>query len=76
MEDEGLTFKIRGCIYEVFKVLGAGFLEQVYHQALLKEFARQGLRAESQRSLEVTYKGDVVGLYIADLLVEDPIVIE
>jgi hypothetical protein len=48
IEEEELTFKIRGCVYEVFRVLGAGFLEQVYHQALLKEFELQGLRAESQ----------------------------
>jgi GxxExxY protein len=47
MEEEELTFKIRGCVYEVFRVLGAGFLDQVYHQALRKEFELQGLRAES-----------------------------
>ena len=52
MEEEELSFKIRGCVYEVFRVLGAGFLEQVYHQALLKEFELQGLRAESQRALK------------------------
>jgi GxxExxY protein len=76
MEEEELTFKIRGCVYEVFRVLGAGFLEQVYHQALLKEFELQGLRAESQRALEVTYKGAPVGLYVADILVEDRVVVE
>jgi len=76
MEEEELTFKIRGCVYEVFRVLGAGFLEQVYHQALLKEFELQGLRAESQRALEVTYKGAPVGLYVADILVEDRVVLE
>ena len=76
MEEEDLTFKIRGCVYEVFRVLGAGFLEQVYHQALLKEFELQGLRAESQRALEVTYKGTPVGLYVADILVEDRVVVE
>ena len=76
MEEEDLTFRIRGCIHEVSKVLGGGFLEQVYHNALLKELALQGLRAEGQKLLEISYKGDPVGLYIADLLVEDRVVIE
>ena len=76
MEEEGLTFKIRGCVYEVFRVLGAGFLEQVYQQALLQELEAQGLRAESQKGLEVTYKGKQIGIYVADILVEDSVVLE
>jgi len=76
MEEENLTFKIRGCVFEVFRVLGAGFLEQVYQQALLHELEAPGLRADCQRALEVTYKGKPVGLYVADILVEDRIVLE
>jgi len=76
MEEDELTFKLRGCVYEVFRVLGAGFLEQVYQQALLQELEAQGLRAESQRALEVSYKGRSVGVYLADVLVEDRIVLE
>jgi len=76
MEEEELTFKIRGCIFEVFRVLGAGFLEQVYQQALMQELIAQGLRAEDQRALEVTYKGKPVGFYVADILVEDRVVLE
>ena len=76
MEEEDLTFKIRGCVYEVFRVLGAGFVEQVYQQALLQELEAQRLRADGQRALEVTYKGKPVGLYVADILVEDRVVVE
>ena len=76
MEEDKLTFKVRGCIYEVFRVLGAGFLEQVYQQALVQELEAQGLRAENHRALEVAYKGKPVGLYVADILVEDRIVLE
>ena len=76
MEEEDLTFKIRGCVYEVFRVLGAGFLEQVYQKALLHELELQGLRADGQRALEVTYKDKPVGLYAADILVEDRVVVE
>lgn len=76
LEDEELTFKIRGCVFEVFRVLGAGFLEQVYQKALVHELEVQGLRADGQRALEVIYKGTSVGLYIADILVEDRVVVE
>jgi len=76
MEDRDLTFRIRGCAYEVFRVLGAGFLEQVYQQALLRELALQGVKAIGQRALEVDYKGERVGRYVADILVEDRIVVE
>jgi GxxExxY protein len=76
MEEEEITFKIRAFVFEVFRVLGAGFLEQVYQQALLRELQAQGLRAEAQRELEVSYKGNVVGLYVADILVEDRVVLE
>lgn len=76
MEEEELTFKIRGCVYEVFRVLGAGFLEQVYQRALLREFALQGVKAVGQSALEVDYKGEAVGRYVADILVDDRVVIE
>jgi GxxExxY protein len=76
MEEEEFTFKIRACVYEVFRVLGSGFLEQVYQQALLHELEAQGLRAEAQRSLQVNYKGKLVGVYVADIVVEDRIILE
>ena len=76
MEEEEFTFKIRACVYEVFRVLCSGFLEQVYQQALLHELEAQGLRAEAQRSLQVNYKGKLVGVYVADIVVEDRIILE
>jgi len=76
LEDEELTFKIRGCIFEVFRVLGAGFLEKVYEKALLIELEKQGLKCKSQHALTVSYKGLVVGEYLADIFIEDRIVVE
>ena len=76
MEEEELTYRIRGCVYEVFRVLGAGFLEQVYQHALLHELELQGLRAHGELGLDVTYKGKQIGHYVADIIVEDRIVIE
>ena len=67
---------MRGCIYEVYRELGAGFLEQVYQNALLNELKSVGLKAESEIQIPVGYKGFVVGNYIADIIVEDKVILE
>jgi GxxExxY protein len=71
-----LVERVIGAIYEVSNVLGAGFLEKVYEKALLKELALRGLRAKTQVHFAVSYKGQSVGEYVADLLVEDELVVE
>ena len=76
LEDEELTYKIRGCVYEVYRELGAGFLEKVYESALEIELAKQGLSVVRQQSLIVSYKGAVVGEFVVDLLVEGRIILE
>jgi len=63
-------------VFEVSNTLGAGFLEKVYERALLKELALRSIRAKSQASFKVTYKGHPEGEYFADVLVEDALVIE
>jgi len=65
-----------GAIFEVSNTLGAGFFEKVYERALLKELSLRGIRAASQVSLAVKYKGHPVGEYFADLVVEDVLVVE
>ena len=76
LKDEDITYKIRGCVYEVFRELGAGFLEKVYESALVIELTKQGLDCKIQYPLLVKYKGNVVGEYIVDILVEGRIVLE
>jgi GxxExxY protein len=71
MDINELTYAINGAIFEVNKVLGPGFLEKVYEKALLLELRRGGLKAKSQVPIDVIYKGDVAGEYLADILVED-----
>jgi len=73
---DSLTERVLGAVFEVSNTLGAGFLEKVYERALLREFELRGIRATSQASLVVTYKGRYVGEYFADLLVEDVLVVE
>ncbi len=65
-----------GAAYEVSNVLGAGFVEKVYERALARELALRGLRSRSQASNSVLYKGQCVGTYAADLVVEDRVLVE
>ncbi len=71
-----LTDKVIGAIYEVSNILGAGFLEKVYERALVRELVLRGLKAETQVHFSVSYKGKGVGEYVADLVVEDELVVE
>src|ERR1700733_6436556 len=71
-----LTENVLGAVFEVSNTLGAGFLEKVYERALLRELGLRGIRAAAQTSLTVTYKGHKVGEYVADLLVEDVLLVE
>jgi GxxExxY protein len=64
------------CAHEVSNVLGAGFLEKVYERALARELTPRGLRVSCQVSFPVSYKGQLVGEYLADLVVEGRLVIE
>lgn len=76
MLEENLSYIVRGCVYEVYKQLGCGFLEKVYEKALLTELKLQGVKAEAQVPIAVLYKNEVVGEYFADLIVERVIIIE
>ena len=76
MDINDLTYKINGAIFKVNKVLGAGFLEKVYENALLVEFRNLGLNAKAQVPINVKYEGEIVGEYFADIVVEDKVVLE
>ena len=71
-----LSENIIGAAFEVSNVLGAGFLEKVYQNALNIELNLRGLKTQPQAPLKVHYKDELVGDYFADILVEDEIIIE
>jgi GxxExxY protein len=73
---DALTETVLGAIFEVANTLGAGFLEKVYQRALLKELGIRGLQTVSQASFPVMYKGECVGEYFADILVENVLLVE
>jgi GxxExxY protein len=76
LEEQELIYRIRGAVFEVFRELGAGFLEKVYENSLATELRLQGCRVEQQRPISVHYKNEVVGEYVADIVVEERILIE
>ena len=76
MEYKDLTEKIIGCAYRVYNRMGFGFLESVYEKCMLIELRKAGLDTESQKSIRVQYDGEVVGDFIADILVNDTVLLE
>ena len=71
-----LSYQVIGAAMEVHNTLGPGFLEKVYETALAHELKLCGIDVETQYPLSVTYKGQVVGDYLADLIVEKKIILE
>ena len=71
-----LTEKIIACAYTVYNRMGYGYLESVYERCMLIELADAGLNTESQKSLKVLYKGQVVGDFVADIIVNDTVIVE
>ena len=76
MNLDELTYAINGAIFEVSRILGPGFLEKIYENALILELRKRGIKAEAQVPIKVSYKGTIVGEYFADILVEGQVIIE
>ena len=71
-----LTKNIIGAYYEVYNELGYGFLEKVYHNAMLLELKWRGFEVESKKHLNVFYKNENVGEYVPDLIVNNSVILE
>ena len=76
MKHEELTGAIIGAAYEVHKTLGPGFLEKVYENALAMELGAARIAALQQQALAIRYKGQLVGEYFADLVVDGKVIVE
>jgi len=71
-----ITEKIIGCAFTVVSCLGSGFLEKVYENALAHEVRKSGMMVLQQHGIQVHYDTAIVGEYVADLLVEQCILVE
>ena len=76
MKHQALTAKIIECAYKVHNKLGFGFLESVYQNALMIELGKAGLSAEAQSPIKVFYEDRIIGDFIADIIVEDKVILE
>ena len=77
MDENELSYKIRGAIFKVYNTLGPGLLESVYEAALCYQLKKDGLKVDNQVKVDVVYDGKVLPVdYRIDILVEDKVVIE
>ncbi len=75
-EPDELTFCIIAAAMAVHSALGPGFFESVYENALCIELNRRGIRHHRQKRIRVQYDGEDVGDMVADLVVEDRVIVE
>jgi len=71
-----LTDAIIGSFYYVFNELGHGFLESVYREAMTVALTQRDLAVEREKSVEVRFRGEVVGIFRTDLVVANKVIIE
>lgn len=71
-----ITEAIIGCAMKVSNILGVGFIEKVYENALVIELARAGFGVEQQKSIKVTYEGVIVGDFQLDMVVNGAVIVE
>ncbi len=71
-----LSFAVVGAAMEVHKLLGGAFLEAVYQRALAHELVLRNIPFGEQKLLPVHYKGQLVGEYRADFVVDGKIIVE
>ena len=73
---EELTQVVIAACFEVINELGTGFLESVYERALLIALGQKGISARAQVPLNVRFRGEIVGEFFADVLVEEKLILE
>ena len=73
---KNLTERIIKVFYKVYNNLGYGFLEKVYENAMMLELKKSGISSLAQFPIEVTYAGETIGEYFADILVDNKVIVE
>jgi GxxExxY protein len=73
---KALSDKVLGAVFSVHNILGPGLLESAYEEALVIECRQLGIGLKRQRVFPLYYKGELAGAYIADLVIENTIILE
>jgi len=76
LEHADITEKILSSCFNVIHELGAGFIESVYQKSLLIALREEGLEVREQVPLAVYFRGQCVGEFFADIIVEDKVIVE
>ncbi len=77
MNENEISYKIRGIVYDIYNELGPGLLESVYEEILFYELQNAGLKTERQKSIPVIWKDIKMDHgFRADLIVENKVIIE
>jgi len=70
------SYLIRGACFDLYKKFGGAFKETVINKALVTELKQKGLLVETQKRIEITHRGEKIGVYVPDIIVGDKILIE
>lgn len=70
------SYEIRGALFEIWKNFKGVFKEKIIENSLVKELKNRGLKTEPQKRIDIFYKGEKVGTYAPDLVVNNSIIIE
>ena len=77
MNIKNITYKIRGCAYNVYKELGPGCLENVYEEALTYELLQAGFDVKRQLEVPIIYRGQQLATPLRlDIIVNDTVIVE
>ena len=75
--DREYTYKVLGCVYEVYKQLGPGLLESIYEAALMRELKMNGFKVKNQVEVPVYYKGELIYPDLRlDLIIDNKLILE
>lgn len=73
---EDLSYKVKGCFYEVYNELGPGHKEQIYHEALKILFKEIKIDFVEEKRINVKFKGMEIGIYKPDFIIAEKIIVE
>lgn len=71
-----LSYEVVGALYEVYNAIGSGYQEKYYQKALAKELKEKRIDFKEQLPVRLYYKGEKLGIYYFDFLIEDKIILE